>query len=222
MYDEFYEDIYMEGYYDALNELEESFRSNLIDNTAKFGDMSYGKVRSSITNSKIGKKIGDERINNITRKASKQTDKLSDYLSEKNIKKHEKRTGREVNPKLRERYMNARRNKTKRVVQGAGAIAGAGAIIPGPVNPAMVGVIGKSVIDTKKEKNNKKTKKVKAFAEGYYDALVYLESTVARGYNQKPGNLMNPNKKAFAQRNNEMSSVDSPTNKNKGIDSNVK
>ena len=114
------------------------------------------------------------------------------------IKKHIKKTGRDLYPGTEDRYKNMRRKENRNLVKGVGAAVGAGAL-PGP-NVALVGAFGGAVKDTISDRKSKK----KAFAEGYMDALLCLESTVARGYKQKPGNLMNPNKKAFAQRNNEM------------------
>jgi hypothetical protein len=149
-----YDDIYLEGYYDALEYLEEN---PIVD----FGADAFDGTKDIITKNKHAKKLYNKGTNIAGKYIDKATKRSFSNALEKRIKKGKN----DVSPEVEARYKRYKKYKYKKYGKAA---VGYGVMVPkGPTSlPVSTAAIGAGV----KKRNERKNKKL-AYAEGYYDAL---------------------------------------------------
>lgn len=176
-----YDEIFMEGYYDAIELLsEDTFLGHIGSAYANAG----GLVDKATDKAKKIFKVKDNSKNKKPSKLSKVTKNMLDTATEKISKRHTDVTLRDrgVDPnsergKRETRYIKYRTKQAMKSVSGVTALGSAtpGLPVGGMIHGAFITTgatnYAKEKIKNKMNKNKKSNKKVKAYAEGYYDAL---------------------------------------------------
>jgi hypothetical protein len=150
-----YDDIYLEGYYDALEYLDENA---IVD----FGaDVFNGTIPLIANKNKHTKKLYKKGTNI----AGKYIDKATKRSFSNALEKHIKKGKNDVSPEVEARYKRYKNYKYKKYGKAAVSVP-----LIAPTSPTKLPITAAGIgagIKKSKERRNKK----RAYAEGYYDAL---------------------------------------------------